>query len=409
MINKREILFAPEIGDWALYKPKQSKQEAVVGNVGVSEFDRLSKDDFKSAQDLHYRAFEKLKATLIQMLQVKVDFYAVESTQLPYQQFCESVKGRVLQGMVTIADNIQFKIYFEHYIANALMDRGMGGEGRSSDKPLSEIEHALFVKIIEKVLVPFLPLWGISADQVKVTNVHSDVTEDYFLTSQSSYVTISGKYGVSTSKAGKITFGYSRDAVNTLLQRAGTEVTGSQGNLQLNKKTLKNIDLNLKVDIGSTNITMKDLMALSEGDVIKLDTSINSPLVANTEDGLFVSCVPGVFNSSFAVQVMSLHRNKDELEALKQDDWDGIQVAGSSELSPVLESAPEALPVKDVVAEPTPVESIDEPVVAAPVDEQPATPESGLDLVQEKIEDDFNLDDDIDGSELSWDDEDEEK
>ena len=54
------------------------------------------------------------------------------------------------------------------------------------------------------------------------------------------------------------------------------QVDGSDGTENL--KVLENIDVNLTVEVGRTEITIRDLLRLNEGSVVELDRLAGDPL-----------------------------------------------------------------------------------------------------------------------------------
>ncbi|HAR62224.1 MAG TPA: hypothetical protein DF296_02325 [Candidatus Margulisbacteria bacterium] len=314
MINKRKILLTPEIGDWTLYLPEDISKDVKVGAVGISKFDRLSREELVQSHKMHYVGFEKLTDYLIKTFKLKVELYSVDVLQIVYKNVEEQLGEDFFQVSVTIEDNFTFCLYFKNIIANILVDRSLGGAGQMSEENLSQIEQKLFEKITEYILSPFLAFWDIDKTKIKVTEVINGNKEDLSLNHQSSYVMFEGKVAIGNNNPGSIIFGYGRESIIELIRRyEANEKKAKRRTIELKKSTQQKIKIKFNVEVGTTEISMKELMSLSEGDIIKLDTPIKSFIRGNLVNSLSFNCVPGIKNDKYAIQVVNVPgHNEDE-------------------------------------------------------------------------------------------------
>lgn len=83
--------------------------------------------------------------------------------------------------------------------------------------------------------------------------------------------------------------------------------------LEQNEEYKKNIErkllsskVNLNVVLGKTNLTVKDFMELSKGDVLPLDKLANQPLNMYVEDKIHFLVQPGIYKDKLSVQVVDI-------------------------------------------------------------------------------------------------------
>ncbi|MFW0883603.1 flagellar motor switch protein FliM [Candidatus Acidulodesulfobacterium sp. H_13] len=71
------------------------------------------------------------------------------------------------------------------------------------------------------------------------------------------------------------------------------------------KDRLKESELNIKVNIGTTNVTAKDFIKIKKGDIIVLDKKIEEPLIVEIENVPKFIAYPGKINNQVAVKLIS--------------------------------------------------------------------------------------------------------
>lgn len=311
MIKKRKISLTPEIGDWTLLQPK-IEEDITIGNVGVSDFDRLSVDQMELAHKLHYQASEKLSSYLRNEMKVKFDLYYVEALQLSYGDFSQTIaKEKMVHVIVSLGGSFEISLYLSRNLANAFLERSLGGKCVSSNNHLTSIEEKAFEIVAKEVVNPLLSLCNIDVEDIVIKDVSDMVVENLILSPQSTYNCYVSKLSVANNEPGFIKFCYDRNTLVMLLSRY-TIVNKRKNNVVvLDDFTKNDIELNLNVELGSAMILMKDLKNLSEGDVIALDRPLNQPLNGSISDKVSFIGYPGFFNGNISIQIAELEQQKN--------------------------------------------------------------------------------------------------
>lgn len=309
MINKRKISLTSEIGDWTLFQPELEK-DITIGNVGVSDFDRLSKDQMELAHRLHYQSSEQLVSLLRNDMKVKLDLYYVEAIQLSYGDFKQSIlKDDMVHVIVSLGGSYDIGLYVSRKLANALLERSLGGKCEPSESHLSNLEEKVFEAVANELIQPLLNLCDIDVDDVSIKDVSDVVVENLVLSEQSTYNCYVSKLSVANNDAGLIKYCYDRDTLLMLLNRYEIIKNRQHGNVLLDSVTQQNIDVKVNVELGSANVTMSELKNLTQGDVIALDSLLTQPLSGSISDKVEFLGYPGIQNGKVAIQLAEVENS----------------------------------------------------------------------------------------------------
>jgi len=92
-------------------------------------------------------------------------------------------------------------------------------------------------------------------------------------------------------------------------------------NLTILRERLAGIEIALVAEVGSIDITIRDVLALRAGDIIRLaDVRTGDPLVLKIGDRRKFLCRPGVVGNKTAVQVLR------KLEDIEQAEFEELVV-----------------------------------------------------------------------------------
>lgn len=400
MINKRKILLTPEIGDWTQFLPEDSSKEIKIVNVGVSKFDRLSRGELVEAHKLHYLGYEAYAKYLTDTLKIKCDLYSLEIVQTAYSNTHTVLGEGYFQVSILIENRFSLNLYLQNTIANTLIDRALGGKGEASQDPMSKIEQKVLEKVVEQLMTPFFNYWNVDMSSMKITEVVGATSEDLTLNPQSAYLLLLGKIALGANQPGMVALGYGRETIEELLKRYRSRLQQFRNrNVDLADKTQKKIRMPFKVEIGSTDLTMKDLMTLTEGDVIKMDTPINSFIKGTLADTITFMCFPGTKDNNLAVKVFGLQSSIDFEDNRQLSSGIVLLPANQNKISSV----------EDVTA--TPADEITDSSAEIPVEPDVRVPEFTLKeqdvtvVADQIVPAPFDSDDTLkpDEDDLSWD------
>ena len=94
-------------------------------------------------------------------------------------------------------------------------------------------------------------------------------------------------------------------------------------NLAVLKERLSNVEIDMVAEIGSMDITIRDVLNITAGDVIRLaDTRVGDAMAIKVGNKRKFLCRPGVVGNKIAVQVIR------KLEELDREDFEELAAGG---------------------------------------------------------------------------------
>jgi flagellar motor switch protein FliM len=90
-------------------------------------------------------------------------------------------------------------------------------------------------------------------------------------------------------------------------------------NLNILRERLATVAINVIAEIGNMDIRVRDVLALRQGDIIRLDSvRVSDPMLLKVGDRRKFTCRPGVLGNKMAVQVIR------KLEDIDQADFEEL-------------------------------------------------------------------------------------
>jgi len=77
-------------------------------------------------------------------------------------------------------------------------------------------------------------------------------------------------------------------------------------------RNVERAGVEIEVELGKTMVSLRDLVALREGDLVVFDKITTEPLTAKVNDREKFKVFPGMNKDKLAVQVASMIREEDE-------------------------------------------------------------------------------------------------
>jgi flagellar motor switch protein FliM len=94
-------------------------------------------------------------------------------------------------------------------------------------------------------------------------------------------------------------------------------------NLNILRERLASIEVTVAAEIGKMDLTVRDVLALKQGDVIRLNnTRIGDPMVLKVGNKPKFTCRPGVVGNKLAVMILS------KLEDISKEEFEELAVEG---------------------------------------------------------------------------------
>jgi flagellar motor switch protein FliM len=371
--QKKVIKLAPAIGDWTTYRPSKILVKKI--KTGLYGFDRLSKAELGQVLLIHYRFTQELLKRFKIDLKMGVEFFGCQVEQTTYLSFLRTLGSPVAQGKIAIADiHDGIQVFFDLSLADSIINHALGSRDLEPlNRGLTEAETAVLSTTFTEYLPAFRQAFeNIFADPLFSVVSSPEATFDTSINSASTFIFFSAEVSLGENPAGRIVFGYPAPTLKSLLKifKEKSQIKTINFN-RLPAPVLNKIVVNLSALLGKTVLLASELNQLEVGDVVALDSSINSALPLTIGSLFRLLYQPGVRNKKKIVR----------FAAFREEEIEIIPPQAIAEELPLETPPEESLP---------PEEKIEEP--AAPEEEFPNEEEflaeEDFELPEEKEESD---------------------
>lgn len=293
------------------------KNDAGGKKVKVYDFkrpDKFSKDQIRTLYMLHESFARLLNTYLSTHLRTLVNVDVASVEQLTYQEFVQSMANPSVisvLGVPPLKGNIIMEIGTE--IAFAFIDRVFGGDGNTTIKTrvLTEIEDAVMRRFVNTAMSHFKEAWA----NVATINPFLETTESnpqftqivppsdmvVIVTVQVRVGEIEGMmnicipYLVLEPIMSKLT--------TTFWVASSISKDESEDNFAAIQKKLDKTQVDLIVEVGQVQITIREFLTLGFGDVLQLGTKVKEDLPCKIGKNAKFYCRPGTSGKKMAVQI----------------------------------------------------------------------------------------------------------
>lgn len=283
--------------------------------------DKFSKDHLRALQDIHKEFCRQLALVLSAYLRLNIDIEIISVDQLTYDEFARSMPNPTTVGVVELSPLPgQMLLGMTHEVTSSIVDRMLGGTGISETKPreLTDIEEALTKRVLEKITKTLEGAWK---NIMPVYGTVVGIDNNYSLIQIASLgeivALITCEVQISGMHAGLLSLCFPFPVLESMLgQLSSQHIFQSKGiiNTPEDKQEilskLSNTYVKVNVILGHTDISVKDLIDLKIGDVLRLDNSVEENLVVKVNGIPKFLGRPGTKKNKIAINI------EDFIEAL---------------------------------------------------------------------------------------------
>ncbi len=285
--------------------------------------DKFSKDQIRTLNMLHdnfARLFNTYLSTYLRAL-VSVEVASVE--QLTYQEFVQSLSNPSVIGILTVPP-LKGNVIMEMNtgIAFSIIDRVFGGQGDNTIKPrvLTEIEEAVIRRIFDKAMGHLREAWfNVVQFNPKMEAIESNpqfaqivppsdmvviITIQTKIGSVEGFMNICIPYLVLEPIMSKLT--------TTFWVAANISKEEHPEHEDMIRQKLRKTKVPVVIQMGQFDISVREFLSLSYGDVLQLDTRVDDELKCIVGNNTKFYCRPGTSGKKAAVQITRLITEGDE-------------------------------------------------------------------------------------------------
>jgi flagellar motor switch protein FliM len=294
---------------------KSTGEESKVSLYDFRRPDRVSKDQMRTFQNLHENYARQFSTTLTNFLRTFVEVELVSVDQLTYAEFIMSIsnpsciyvfKMEPLEGSAIFEINPAL-VFF-------IVDRLFGGQGRPSEqnRELTLIEQSVLHRIVERGLNDLKEVWEhIGVFSPKIDGYETNPQFVQIAPPGETVILISLEVRMqNASGLMSICFPY------LLLESVIANLSGESWMSSMSTSTaetrtileneMKELDLTLSTVIGTTSLTIRDLLQLQRGDVLCLDKAHDSDLSVQIDGKTKMAARSGLVGRKKAIKITQI-------------------------------------------------------------------------------------------------------
>jgi flagellar motor switch protein FliM len=333
---------APEADDYSSSEFFDDGEEDEIGDRVLSLYDfrrpdRVSKDQMRTIQNLHEGYARTFSTTLTNYLRTFVEIEVVSVDQLTYSEFIMSISNPSCIHLFRM-EPIPVTAIFEMNpsLVFFIIDRLFGGLGRSGEnnRELTLIEQNVIRSIVSRGLEDLSNVWEhMGSFSHKIMDYETNPMFVQIAPPGETVILITFEVHMLKS-SGLMSMCFPHQIIEQVFSNMSgeswmtTQAQATDETRDMMKDELDDIKVPLSVLIGQTNLTVRDLLQLQDGDILCLDKNEDSDLTIQVGGKSKMSGKSGVSGRRKAVriteiietEVPGIHDENEELLAEGESD-----------------------------------------------------------------------------------------
>ncbi len=328
-----QLLTAISTGEIETEAVSQTQEQRKIKIYDFKRPDKFSKEQIRTVSIMH-ETFARLTTTAMSaQLRSLVNVHVASVDQLTYEEFIRSIPNPTTLGIINM-DPLKGSAVLEidPAITFSIIDRLFGGKGEGTkvNRDLSDIEQSVMENIIVRILGNLREAWNQVIDlrprlgQIETNPQFAQIVPP---TEMVVLVTLETKVG---EVEGMMNFCIPYLTIEPIISKLSAQYMyssvrsgGTTENLNILKERLSMIGITVIAEIGIMNLTVRDVLSLRIGDVIRLpDVRIGDPMVLKIGTRDKFMCQPGIVGNKLAVQIT------EKLEEVTKSEFEELSAEG---------------------------------------------------------------------------------
>ncbi len=328
-----QLLTAISTGD---IETEEVSQQADQRKIKIYDFkrpDKFSKEQIRTVSIMH-ETFARLTTTsLSAQLRYLANVHVASVDQLTYEEFIRSIPNPTTLAIINM-DPLKGSAVLEidPSITYAIIDRLFGGQGEGSkiNRDLSEIEISVMEGIIVRILGNMREAWSTVIDlRPRLGQIETNPQFAQMVPPQEMVVLVTLETKVGDVE-GMMNFCIPYITIEPIVSKLSAQYmysTVRRGttteNMQLLRERLNTVEIPVVAEIGSMNITVRDVLSLQKGDLIRLlATGVNDQMVLRIGNERKFYCRPGTIGNKISVKIIG------QIEDVAAEEFEELTAEG---------------------------------------------------------------------------------
>ncbi|UJF35352.1 flagellar motor switch protein FliM [Paenibacillus hexagrammi] len=316
------LLAALSSGEMDAEELKKEETQKKVRAYDFKRAVRFSKDHIRSLTRIHENFARFLTTYFSAQLRTFVQINVVQVEQLPYDEFIRSIPKMTILNIFE-AEPLEGRMVLEVHpnVAFAMLDRLLGGAGTSPTKinALTEIETIVMERIFSRAFDSLQEAWKTVIDlspRLEALETNPQFMQIVSPNETIALISLSTKIGDTT---GMINLCIPHVVIEPIMPRLSVhhwfvsqKKTRAPEEVEALQSRLEKAKLPLIAELGTSEISIREFLSLSVGDVLTLHKSVDDPLQIKVGEKLKYLGSPGTVRGKIAVQVTDIVNEGEE-------------------------------------------------------------------------------------------------
>jgi len=300
------------------------KIQGEIANYDFRRPNRISKNQVRTLQNVHESFAEVFGYYLVSRLQTVVSITVTSVDQLFYSEFILSVSNPSCLYIFDIEGTDGSGIFeLSPQLALTLLERLLGGQTENMEKPrtITEIEQAVVRGVIEHAFSDLRNAWKAIAD-LNFKFQRLEMEADFVQIAPASEIVVVISFDVNIgTQTFLLNLCFPTFALEEILAQLNRQqVTSSsvaqsaskiKENMSILSNQMKGTFLSVKAELGKTKITLREMLEMKKGDVLKLDKRINQEIEVVIGGIRKLAARPGNLDGKKAVRIIRPLKDED--------------------------------------------------------------------------------------------------
>ncbi|WP_374019901.1 flagellar motor switch protein FliM [Paenibacillus thiaminolyticus] len=307
------LLAALSSGEMDAEELKKEETQRKIRSYDFKRAVRFSKDHIRSLTRVHENFARFLTTYFSAQLRTFVQINVVQVEQLPYDEFIRSIPKMTILNIFE-AEPLKGRMVLEvnPNVAYAMLDRMLGGAGAAPSKinVLTEIETTVMERIFSRAFESLQEAWKSVLDirpRLEALETNPQFMQIVSPNETIALISLSTKIGDTT---GMINLCIPHVVIEPIMPKLSVhhwfvseKKTREPIEIEKLRQRVSKAKLPIAVELGTSQISVQELMQLSIGDVIALNKPVDSGLTIRVGDRMKYIGTPGVVKERVAVQI----------------------------------------------------------------------------------------------------------
>ncbi len=276
---------------------------------------RISKNQLRIIRNICENFAESFSQFLVTKLQNAVSINVASVDQIYYSEYMLSVSNPACLFTFDIKDtDVKGILEINTDLGFLLVDKLLGGSGIGSKqlKVITPIEQKVLRVVVDRVMFDLKKAWQ-TVDNLEFVFDRFEQDIDFAqITSQSESVLLISFEIMIGEQSYLMNVCFATFAFDNILAKINTQKLSTIRATKYYRVTSKEVITNhltktlipIQVEFGTARLSIKELMSLEKGDVIRLDTKIDDEHKVRTEDRILFTGRSGVVNNHKAIKII---------------------------------------------------------------------------------------------------------